>query len=316
MGPRVGQDRPPATDTVPGGPSVTLAVALNDKLDWITQQFDRLECCQDAAERHSDDSVQQLQLLLQWARQRDEAERALTDDDDPFTDHRPTGGSPGDQSPTGQCGTRDEQAHMPGLNDSSAQCGGVSTPTQHAEQACMHEPNDSSAQSGSARTPNPTTGSNEPHGDHQPPTDESFLWNNEFHKKIINECDRQDRINWECKLEALAHLLSVAEAKRAIATVCGRLETHYIEANRHVCDARDAIDQHSQSWAMRTAELGSIVPNTGTEHAPANDSGPEQVPATSAPPPGAPHTASLPERVMKPIELKLDWTQTPHAARV
>ena len=38
---------------------------------------------------------------------------------------------------------------------------------------------------------------------------------------------------------------------------------------------------------MHTAELGSIVPNTGTEHAPANDSGPEQAPATSTPPLGS-----------------------------
>ena len=157
-------------------------------------------------------------------------------------DRRPTGGSPGDQSPTGQCNTRDEQAHMPGLNDSSAQRGGVKTPTQHAKQARMHEPNDSPAQSGSACTPDPTTGSNELRGDHRPPTNESFPWNDEFHKKIIDECDRQDRINWERKLEALAHLLSVAEAKRAIATVHGRLDTSYIEANQHVRDACDAID--------------------------------------------------------------------------
>ena len=151
----------------------------------------------------------------------------------------------------------------------------------------MHEPNDSPAQSGSARTPDPTTGSNEPHSDHRPPTNESFPWNDEFHKKIIDECDCQDRINWERKLEALAHLLSVAEAKRAITTVHGRLDTCYFEANRRICDAHDAIDQHSQSWAMRTTELNSIVPNTGTEHAPANDSGPEQAPTTSAPPPGS-----------------------------
>ena len=262
LGPRVGQDRPPATDTVPGGPSTTLAVALNDKLDRIAQRFDRLEHRQDAAERHSDDSAQQLQLLLQCAWQCNVAEQALTEDDNPFTDRRPTGGSPGDQTPIGQHDTRDEQAHTLGLNDSSAQCG-------------------------SACTPDPTTGSNEPRGDHRPPTDESFPWNDEFHKKIIDECDCQDHINWECKLEALAHLLSIAEAKRAIATVHGRLNTHYIEANRRVCDAHDAIDRHSQSWAMRTAELGSIVPNTGTEHAPANDSGPEQAPATSAPPPGS-----------------------------
>ena len=68
------QDRPPATDIVSGGPSAVLAAALNDKLDRIAQQFDRLAHHQDAAERHSDDMAQQLQLLLQWAQQRDEAE--------------------------------------------------------------------------------------------------------------------------------------------------------------------------------------------------------------------------------------------------
>ena len=74
LGGHTSQDRPPATDIVSGGPSAVLAVALNDKLDQIAQRFDRLEHRQDAAERHSDDVVQQLQLLLQWARQRDEAE--------------------------------------------------------------------------------------------------------------------------------------------------------------------------------------------------------------------------------------------------
>ena len=225
--------------------------------------------------------------MLQWARQRNDAERALTDDSDPFVDCRPTGDNPGDQSPTGQHDTRDEQAHTPGLNDSSAQRGGVSSPARHAEQARMHEPSDSSTQSGSACTPDPTTGSNEPCGDRRPPTDESFPWNDEFHKKIIDECDRQDRINWERKLEALAHLLSVAEAKRAITTVHGRLDTRYIEANRRVRDEHDAIDRHSQSWAMRTTEPGSIVPDTGTEHAPANDSGSEPAPAMGTPPPGS-----------------------------
>ena len=68
------QDRPPATDIVSGGPSAILAAALNDKLDRIAQRFDRLEHRQDAAKHHSDDAVQQLQLLLQWAWQRDEAE--------------------------------------------------------------------------------------------------------------------------------------------------------------------------------------------------------------------------------------------------
>ena len=151
----------------------------------------------------------------------------------------------------------------------------------------MQEPNDSSARSRSAHTPEPTTGSNKPCGDRWPPTDELFPWNDEFHKKIIDECDRQDRINWERKLGALAHLLSVAEAKWAIATVHGRLDTRYIEASQHVHDMRDAIDRHSQSWAMRMTELASIVPDTGTEHAPADDSGPEQAPAMGVPPPGS-----------------------------
>ena len=74
LGGRTSQDQPPATDIVSGGPSTTLAVALNDKLDWIAQRFDQLEHRQDAAKCHSDDSVQQLQLLLQWAWQRDKAE--------------------------------------------------------------------------------------------------------------------------------------------------------------------------------------------------------------------------------------------------
>ena len=36
-GGRTSQDRPPATDTVSGGPSAMLAAALNDKLDQIAQ---------------------------------------------------------------------------------------------------------------------------------------------------------------------------------------------------------------------------------------------------------------------------------------
>ena len=58
--------------------------------------------------------LQQLQLLLQWAQQHDEAERALTDDN-PFMDHRLTGDSPGERFPTGQPDLHAEQAHMPGL---------------------------------------------------------------------------------------------------------------------------------------------------------------------------------------------------------
>ena len=188
------QDQPPAIDVVSGGPSTVLAAALNDKLDQIAQRFDWLERHQDAAERHSDDAAQQLQLLLQWAQQCDEAERALTNNNDPFVDRRPAGDSPGDQLPTGQQETCDEQAHMPGVNDSSAQRGGASTPARHAKQTRMQEPNGSSAQSGSAHTPKPTTGSNKPRGDRQPLTNELFLWNDEFHEKIINKCDRQDHI--------------------------------------------------------------------------------------------------------------------------
>ena len=37
LGGHTSQDRPPATDPVSGGPSATLAVALNDKLDQVTQ---------------------------------------------------------------------------------------------------------------------------------------------------------------------------------------------------------------------------------------------------------------------------------------
>ena len=136
-GGRTSQDRPPATDIVSGGPSAVLAAALNDKLNRITQRFDRLEHRQDAAERHSDDAAQQLQLLLQWAQQRDEAEQALTDDDDPFVDRRPAGDSPGDQIPIGQQDTRDEQAHTPGVIDSFAQRGGANTPARHAKQTHM-----------------------------------------------------------------------------------------------------------------------------------------------------------------------------------
>ena len=83
------------------------------------------------------------------------------------------------------------------------------------------------------------------------------------------------------------NLLSVAEAKWAIATVHGRLDTQYVEASQHVHDTCDAIDRHSQSWAMRMTELASIVPDTGIEHAPANDSGLEQAPAMGVPPPGS-----------------------------
>ena len=38
---------------------------------------------------------------------------------------------------------------------------------------------------------------------------------------------------------------------------------------------------------MCMTELGSIVPDTGTEHAPADDSGLEQAPTMGTPPPGS-----------------------------
>ena len=38
---------------------------------------------------------------------------------------------------------------------------------------------------------------------------------------------------------------------------------------------------------MRMTELASIIPDTGTEHAPANNSGPEQAPAMGVPPLGS-----------------------------
>ena len=76
----------------------------------------------------------------------------------------------GEQSPTGQSHSRAEQAHTLGLNDSSAQRGGASTPARHAEQARMQEPNESSAQIGGARTPDSTAGSDEPGNAHRLPT--------------------------------------------------------------------------------------------------------------------------------------------------
>ena len=38
---------------------------------------------------------------------------------------------------------------------------------------------------------------------------------------------------------------------------------------------------------MHTTELSSVIPDIGTEQAPADDSGLEQAPATGAPPPGS-----------------------------
>ena len=44
------QDTIPFADPANGGPSAVLAAALNNKLDWIAQQFDRLERRIDAAD--------------------------------------------------------------------------------------------------------------------------------------------------------------------------------------------------------------------------------------------------------------------------
>ena len=54
--------------------------------------------------------------------------------------------------------------------------------------------NVSSAQHGSACKPKPTAGSNEPSSDHQPPTDESYPWNDDTHRNIIEGYDCQDHI--------------------------------------------------------------------------------------------------------------------------
>ena len=85
----------------------------------------------------------------------------------------------------------------------------------------------------------------------------------------------------------LAHLLSIAEAKWAITTIHGHLDKQYIEANWLIHNTHEAMDRHSQSWAMRMAELSSVIPNIGTKQAPADNSGLEQAPTTGAPPPGS-----------------------------
>ena len=69
--------------------------------DRIAQQFNQLEHHQDAANRHSDESTWQLNMLLQWARYHDESEQALTDEY-PFMDGRLAGNfqnSPGGTIP-------------------------------------------------------------------------------------------------------------------------------------------------------------------------------------------------------------------------
>ena len=92
------QDSVPFADPANGGPRAVLAVALNDKLDGIAQQFDQLKHHQDATNCHSDESMRQLNKLLRWARYHDESEQALTDKY-PFMDGRPAGNSQGNSSP-------------------------------------------------------------------------------------------------------------------------------------------------------------------------------------------------------------------------
>ena len=112
------------------------------------------------------------------------------------------------------------------------------------------------------QTSDSTNGWKEPNGNRRPPTDESYPWNDNIHKNIVEECDRQDCTNWECKLEVLAHLLSIAEVKRAIATTYSHLDTRYIEATRHVHQVCEALDRHTQSWAMCMADFDLVVDQT------------------------------------------------------
>jgi len=138
-------------------------------------------------------------MMLQWAQSHDELEHALTDND-PFTDGQPTGNNPRRQSPLGQ-------------------------PTPSAEKAQTQQPNNSSAQPGGRQVSTSTNSSNKPQGGLQNPTDEPYFWNDNVHKDIIDDCDHQDHINWECKLGALANLLALAEAKQARTTLHGRHDT-------------------------------------------------------------------------------------------
>ena len=154
-------------------------------------------------------------------------------------------------------------------------------------------------------TSNSMNGSKEPNGDHQPPTDKSYLWNYNIHKNIVEECDQQDCTNWECKLEALAHLLSIAEAKQAIATTYGHLNTRYIKASRHVRQAHEALDRHTQSWAMCMADVNSVINHTGMGQAPANGSGEEPTSTT-----GVPLPRSTTHQFATHEGTKAYWTQT------
>ena len=141
----------------------------------------------------------------------------------------------------------------------------------------MQQPNNSSVQPGGRQASTSTNSSNEPQGGLRNPTDEPYFWNDDIHKDIIEDCNRQDHINWEHKLEALANLLALAEAKRARTTLHGWHNTRYIGASRHVREAHDAMDWHSQSWTTCVAKPGLAT----------NDESSGQAPNVSAPPPGS-----------------------------
>jgi len=180
-----------------------LVAAIDSKLDCLAERFaerfDELEHHEDVADCRYDDTEQHIERLLQWAQSHDESEYAPTDDD-PFTDGRPTGNNPRGQPPLGQ-------------------------PTPSAEQAQTQQLNTSSAQPGGGQASTSTNSSNKPQSGFRNPTDEPYFWNDDVHKDIINDCDRQDRINWECKLEALANLLALAKSKRARTTLHGWHDT-------------------------------------------------------------------------------------------
>ena len=122
-----------------------------------------------------------------------------------------------------------------------------------------------------------TNSSNKPQGGFRNPTDEPYFWNDDVHKDIIDDCDRQDHINWERKLEALANLLALAENKQARMTLHGWHDTQYIDASHLVWEACDTMDQHSQSWVTCVAKPSSA----------ANDESSGQALNVSAPPPGS-----------------------------
>jgi len=145
------------------------------------------------------------------------------------------------------------------------------------------------------RPPLPTA-LNKPQSGFQNPTDEPYFWNDDVHKDIIDDCDHQDCVNWERKLEALANLLALAESKRARTTLHRQHDTRYIKASLRVREAHDAIDRHSQLWTTRMAEPSS-ADNTILRVKPRTSVLPRR---------GAQHIDSLPVGVMKSIEQVLE----------